>query len=1253
MTSETEQQAAANAREASLQTRDEAQPVAVVQPDARPSVCETILLDDVPESKDAFSDQQQNRFGPHQIVAKAIADMINAPASQGISIGLEGSWGSGKTTVIKLLGEIFKDERQRESEQITLISFDAWAHEGDSLRRTFLEKMIKHLQKKNWVDCEKWDKELEKIANRKDTIVTKEFPTVSNFGKVIGLSLLLVPLGGALFGQALREPVTFTYTGIIAWRFIFELLVGLCFSLAPLLILILRWNNKEDILQLVINKAATETRTETERTPTATSIEFEDYFKKLMGDALKDETHRVVLVLDNLDRVDSKEALSIWSTLQTFMQHKQDNETTWYKRLWTLVLYDPKALSLLWEDKGGAQAQAPPPNGRANLTASAEQLPAEQAQNELAVQQNVEARNGSNAIATSFIDKSFQIRFEVSPPVPSDWQDFLLGRLSKAFPGHSGDDAEFHSIYRVLSIDRVLAKLPTPTIRELKLYVNQIGALHRQLVLRGKCAGPGSSFPLSLLAYYVLLRRRRPNVDIAEGVLRKELPEEDFEGLLGEQVGDKLAALHYNVEISLARQVILGPPIKAALQEGKRDELILYADNPRAFWKVLGDIIDKEWAATESVSISKAASSLDDPKLLGHADQFWTRRVVDKLGSAAAKITSWLPLDAVRADGIVSLLNIVRKRELAATLLDRIAGDIIGQQNSEGTLDISLQSWVEKLRLVLAKVSALGWGELYEQNFIEPLAQKIRGDAALPNKQLTRLLETLFELSRPTPDTSETGPKASQTLRSLVSERHLSRQFHLDDEDRNNSARAWFTFLTVRDDPKAALPLLFPSPETNPDAHLRRLNDFKETDVEMPEFTALLVRYDEWEMLFKMLEADNAYESFVLTNLSYASEYRYENLTIAPASFLKHWQLLQQKLDQGTATPTPYERLAGSVARNTNLTEEVIKEGFQIERAKLYSTIEEVSADNAQFRDWLRTSLQSLDLETWEAQLWLEGELLELVNSLAAGDVEFDSSSPYEAALLNYATAILNKSVRPTHPWNNLAGVINHGESRTKFRSKLDKAFIEQITRLKSEPPPVLTMGHVPPIFFEIFGNEILKDATSDLAFSAIQRLLPTLIDKRERVGLQWFAGMLETQPQTVEASWTKSSFQPVKEQLWAALSTETEQAVIESLARISNALQLFRAEELARFYKNLIDRYAQTRPPFALVEALQSILASDEFFLIHDDGKAEVKDIARQMSKLKLMKPPEQNRELLSKTIKEILESYIAKMNPGPTSSS
>jgi hypothetical protein len=94
--------------------------------------CRTRLIADTPSSMDDF--------GPHRRIAEAIFELIDSEPG-GVAIGLEGDWGSGKSTIIKLLdGHLAESQSPRK-----LIVFNAWAHEGDPLRRTFLESLIHEL----------------------------------------------------------------------------------------------------------------------------------------------------------------------------------------------------------------------------------------------------------------------------------------------------------------------------------------------------------------------------------------------------------------------------------------------------------------------------------------------------------------------------------------------------------------------------------------------------------------------------------------------------------------------------------------------------------------------------------------------------------------------------------------------------------------------------------------------------------------------------------------------------------------------------------------------------------------------------------------------------------------------------------------------------------------------------------------------------------------------------------------------------
>jgi len=151
-----------------------------------------VLLDDSPSDTDSF--------GAHSRVARAIEELVKSDTPGGKVLGLQGGWGSGKTTVTRLLRA-----RLSADENHGFISFDTWAHEGDPLRRTFLEYTIEGLMEPGWVQEAKWQKNLDEIACRRTETTRKTIPKPTALGKWFALSVLLVPFGSALLRDALRD----------------------------------------------------------------------------------------------------------------------------------------------------------------------------------------------------------------------------------------------------------------------------------------------------------------------------------------------------------------------------------------------------------------------------------------------------------------------------------------------------------------------------------------------------------------------------------------------------------------------------------------------------------------------------------------------------------------------------------------------------------------------------------------------------------------------------------------------------------------------------------------------------------------------------------------------------------------------------------------------------------------------------------------------------------------------------------------
>jgi len=134
------------------------------------------LLSDKPTS--------ENRFA-HEKVANAISDLI-IEEEGGKTIALTGYWGSGKSSIIEMIKTKLVDK---------VFTFDAWVHEGDPLRRAFLESIIHFFLEKNILDKEYWENKLEEIAKRKETTKSTDSIEPTILGIILFIATFITPLG--------------------------------------------------------------------------------------------------------------------------------------------------------------------------------------------------------------------------------------------------------------------------------------------------------------------------------------------------------------------------------------------------------------------------------------------------------------------------------------------------------------------------------------------------------------------------------------------------------------------------------------------------------------------------------------------------------------------------------------------------------------------------------------------------------------------------------------------------------------------------------------------------------------------------------------------------------------------------------------------------------------------------------------------------------------------------------------------------
>lgn len=989
--------------------------------------CRTLLVDDSPARADAFSTEED--LGPHRRVAHAIVEVVSTE-SGGRAIGLEGSWGSGKSTVVQLVRS-----QLEENDNFEIICFDAWAHEGDPLRRTYLETLVRRLQAKKWIEKERWDEKLGLISRRRRETTTRTTPRPTSLARCLAVALFLVPLGTALVAADWDGGITFDLRSPPAWGFI----LGLALSLGPLFVLLFYWlivarrqEATRNTWQLLISNSVTDSTTETVETPDPTSIEFADHFDDLTKEALeKNEERRLLLVLDNLDRVEPASALAIWSTLQTFLQERYDEGKSWFRRIWVLVPYDPEGLGKLWDKQ---------PNG---------------------------ARRASTT--DTFLDKSFQVRFFVPPPVLSDWKTFLLRQLQQAMPDH--DSRDWHKVYRVF--DACKPRPGMPTLRELKLFVNQAGAVHRQWQ---------HQFPLEHVAFYVLyardpeflLRLREGNGVPAEHSV-----------LLGTNAERSLAGLMFNVEPSKGMELLLTEPLQSALSTGKSEELRKLSDaHPNGFMPVLEKVVASR-AGKDFASVRQAALAIEGSKLLEDQSGPEARTIVNVLKTATIDNKGRIPTDESAEKGLGALLRLQKDADFTKTVLKCVAGEM-GAATPEskpgapvevakhlanalhvvsdlghggGIPQFSIQSDAPEWKQVCvalkasdpkgnhwkhfkptvafsdintALVTNINEGRFDEQDLqliqvttkapvganwkaLPPVLAQRLDPARSPTPQESEwLLAALWDLRRSQPASGQ----AARALKALADNGHILHHLHGARKNERFQTMCMLTFLEHRTDLSQA-PAVGNSSAGH--ASLEKLL----AAAPRSAMSNLAAEYGPFRFLFDVIDKRGKCDPLVQGYLRQAAKSTQSRALFSSKEIRARWSMLCSTLGEEAFTA-----LLGCATKETTLVADLQEGALDPAHAGLYRGVLN-GASTDQFTSWCTQGLSGMTEQQWGAALSGEFECIRLL-LLIGGETRLELPTAFSDALLAHASALTQGERAPpadlAAQWTRLPGFIgNHG----------------------------------------------------------------------------------------------------------------------------------------------------------------------------------------------------------------------------------
>jgi len=509
-------------------------------------------------------------FGAHHRVANAINQLIKTNDGAK-TIALIGEWGAGKSTTIKQLHGLLDDETK-------IFTYDAWVHSGDQLRKSFLNELIDFLIEKNFLqNSSTWENEKEILAGRLKKITKNTEPTFTTQGKVIIPLILALPVSTVIFNNLIqgyiKDQYFFTpyHIGILVFT-----IISFIVMMAPLFIVTFHsiFGDDSHIFSLIMNKSGFKETTITTEQPEATTIEFQDLFKKLMKSALDEENNsqkKIIIVLDNLDRVDDIEAQNIWSLLRGFIDNPNYKKDHWINNLWAIVpLATQNANNAYLNEK------------TTTIISKSDQV------------------NADNP----FFEKVFQVRFYLPPIVHSDWKRSFNNLLLSTFNGLDLRDKEIISRLFESYIFESCTKSPTP--REIKLFINDLATMALLW---------GNKEKISVYAAYVLTHKVHKNEFLNQLRVGRAVTG-TFKRILREDPSRKFAAFFFNIDdLKKANAMLLKLPVEMALRENSGrwmlDELI---DNPGLVdvLKVTVDTSIQSWAASSPTNFFNAVMNLTD-----------------------------------------------------------------------------------------------------------------------------------------------------------------------------------------------------------------------------------------------------------------------------------------------------------------------------------------------------------------------------------------------------------------------------------------------------------------------------------------------------------------------------------------------------------------------------------------------------------------------------------------------------------------
>ena len=473
-------------------------------------------------------------------------------------IGVEGSWGSGKSNLIKII----KENNLKDSHYF--FEYDTWGHQEDLQRRSFLEALTNNLVDDEILtgtsQVELKNGELKNVTWRKklDYLLARKFETETEQYPKIGYGIIIA------FFTAISLPI-FHYIASVSNN---KTYWGTIIVSTPILVSLIVWGikaykNKKyrtlDFLLAVYQDKVTrniEFKTISENEPSVT--EFKGWMESVSKALMAGKKQNLIIVYDNMDRLPANKVKELWSSIHTFFAEES------YDNIWVIIPFDRNHLA----------------NAFGN---------SENEKNE------VEAKK----LTTHFINKTFPVIYRIAAPVISDLKFVFIKYFDDAFGKDGIKRKEKEKILRAFSIIK-----PNPTVRDIIAFINEIVL---QVMTWEK------EIPLLHIAIFTLTKDKILVDDnsIAENILANNYAD-GIQKLVEntDELRESISALAYNIDLNNAKQIPMTHFLRNLFNDAESKSDINSYSVQKHFIEILHDVI-QEIDITQIVRAIKVIDNLD------------------------------------------------------------------------------------------------------------------------------------------------------------------------------------------------------------------------------------------------------------------------------------------------------------------------------------------------------------------------------------------------------------------------------------------------------------------------------------------------------------------------------------------------------------------------------------------------------------------------------------------------------------------